>query len=218
MLTIFRHRKLPIPEQSQYTIIGGFQIAASNIYTSSATIAFGGAVGRTVMFYGNLPQQYLNHTAFSGNGSVTFLDPMSEMIAGIREISFRHAVATAVKAAKQDVAAGNNSQSSILGSMQSVPYVGKQMQTVYKTNWRYGISATAINLLGIIAVIPVFWGFWTLGRDTTMSPIEIAKAFQAPILDDVTSNADVEQLIKEKGELTIKYGVVDKGPENDASK
>ena len=51
-----------------------------------------------------------------------------------------------------------------------------------------------------------------------MSPIEIAKAFNAPISRQVDSNTEAEQLIQSLGELDVRYGLVSTRNGNDEPK
>lgn len=66
-----------------------------------------------------------------------------------------------------------------------------------------------VTVLATIWVAIVFLSLWQLGRDMSMSPIEIAKAFAAPSLATATdSNASVETLLQEVGNLKVRYGAV----------
>jgi hypothetical protein len=52
----------------------------------------------------------------------------------------------------------------------------------YKTNFTYVCSALAANLITFLLILPVYWGFWQLGRKVTLDPLEISQAFGAPII------------------------------------
>lgn len=52
----------------------------------------------------------------------------------------------------------------------------------YITDWGFAWGAFAATVVCIFCVLPSYWGFWELGRPVTLSPIEIANAFQAPVL------------------------------------
>lgn len=91
---------------------------------------------------------------------------MDDMINAMREIAFRTSIAAA-------------SNTSPAKSVQSVPSKGTTSQIVYMTNYRFTIIAAAVSLLGILTVIPTFWGWWEDGREVGVSPLEIAKAFDA---------------------------------------
>lgn len=52
------------------------------------------------------------------------------------------------------------------------------------TKIAYLISAGAalIQLLCIIFILPTYWGWWHFGRKISFSPLEMAKAFDSPLL------------------------------------
>jgi hypothetical protein len=80
--------------------------------------------------------------------------------------------------------------------------------------------------LSIAVVSGTLHGWWKLGRSMTLSPVDIACSFNAPVLRsrifsdgkaldrEVTdggtnagkSNADMDSLLKDIGDLRIKYG------------
>ena len=66
-------------------------------------------------------------------------------------------------------------------------------------------------MLGVVAVLPLFIGWWELGRPVSFSPLEVAKAFDAPLLGAVDSiggkEGIAEQVRVEVGR--VRYGVVD---------
>ena len=59
-----------------------------------------------------------------------------------------------------------------------------------------------------MAVFPLFYGWWNLGRDVSMSPVEIAKAFKAPHTEGADANASVDKLLRQIGKRKARYGVV----------
>jgi hypothetical protein len=63
-------------------------------------------------------------------------------------------------------------------------------------------------IIGVLVVIPTFHGFWELVRDMSLNPLEIAKAFNADILDGRGSNASADRLAKDFGSKLVQYGEV----------
>jgi hypothetical protein len=63
------------------------------------------------------------------------------------------------------------------GNTQGTVFLGDQSnpENHYKIVWVYWIGSLIITLCIVIAVTPIFWGFWLLGRRTTMSPFETAR-------------------------------------------
>ena len=94
---------------------------------------------------------------------------------------------------------------------QSVPYTGQRSLTVYRTNIAYLFLAVFVSLLGVAALIPLFVGWWELGRDVSFAPLEVAHAFGAALLAGLDSNArqgDIAKAVRERTKR-VKYGVVD---------
>ncbi|KAJ4346141.1 hypothetical protein N0V95_005694, partial [Ascochyta clinopodiicola] len=52
----------------------------------------------------------------------------------------------------------------------------------YTTDFSYVFGALAATLVTVLLVLPVYWGFWHLGRKVTLGPLEIANAFNAPVI------------------------------------
>ena len=88
---------------------------------------------------------------------------------------------------------------------------------VYEASYRFLALAVLFSLLGWLATIPVFLGWWHLGRKVSMSPIEIAKAFAAPGLKECNSNADAEGMLKEIGKQEVRYGALTTATARDSS-
>lgn len=101
---------------------------------------------------------------------------------------------------------------------QRVPYAGIQQRTVYNTEWAWAISAVLISFAGILAVLPLYHGWWELGRSVSLNPLEIAKAFGAPLLENVNSNACKSQIVKEVGPERVRYGVVEEKLDHEVSR
>jgi len=77
----------------------------------------------------------------------------------------------------------------------------------YKTNFNFMWGALASMLVCVFCVLPVYYGYWQLGRAVTLGPFEIAAAFRAPDLHHPT-NAPIDTLIKEVGGRRVKFGEV----------
>ena len=123
---------------------------------------------------------------------------MEDMINSMREIAFRTSL---------QIAADNTSYAN---ATQSVKYVGDTPKTVYTTNYAYMAAAFVVSLLGVLSVIPTYYGFWTLGRTVSLSPLEIAKAFNAPLLATVPGNRHAENMLHDVSGMKVRYG--DAGP------
>jgi hypothetical protein len=186
--------------------LGGFYLALANRFNSWANVKWAGAIGYYLLTSGVTANQFIdsNSTASSAHlenfCNMSFGDPTDSLLANARELMFRTAIAAA-----------NSSD------IQSMPAIQVASVALYQSHYLYLALASGFTLLSIILVIPTFSGYWNLGRKVSMSPIEIAKAFNAPISRQADSNAEAEQLIKGLGEIDVRYGVVSTGTEIDDS-
>lgn len=73
-----------------------------------------------------------------------------------------------------------------------------------------------VEVVCILFVAPTYWGWWKLGRDMSFSPLEIAKAFRAPVLDDYHSNSRGRHIAKAGGDKRLRYGVIELDSSGDA--
>lgn len=65
------------------------------------------------------------------------------------------------------------------------------------------------EILAILAVAPVYFGWWKLGVRVTMSPLEIAKAFEAPLLKNVNSTVGSRGIVSEMGDVNVAFGAAE---------
>lgn len=79
---------------------------------------------------------------------------------------------------------------------------------LYRARYIYAAIAAGIAGFAALAIIPMMWGWRQLGRAFTTSPLEIAKAFEAPLLRDVGSNSTEAELRRTVGRVHVRYGEV----------
>ncbi|KAJ5771844.1 hypothetical protein N7520_002373 [Penicillium odoratum] len=175
--------------------IGGFQYAASYLFTSSATWNFGGAVS-SYSLSGYLANQLM--TGDAGNDKATWEDPTDYIINQLRNIAFR----TALKVGKDNVTSN---------ATQNVEYVGRYTETQYVADFGLIAAATVLNVLAIAAVALGYWGGVALGRKAGLGPLEMAMAFDARPLKDVGVNATACEICQVLRGTKVKYGEVETG-------
>ncbi|KAK5172795.1 uncharacterized protein LTR77_002915 [Saxophila tyrrhenica] len=78
---------------------------------------------------------------------------------------------------------------------------------VYSTDLSWFIAASLVEMACIALIFPTYWGFWRLGRPVSFSPLELAKAFEAPALSTCNSNSSGREIAKSMGEVEIRYGI-----------
>jgi hypothetical protein len=174
------------------TTYGGIFLALANQYNTHLGLQFGGAIGYE--FWGAQSEASIAYArGIEGQPScdVYFTDPLADFLQGTRELIFRTAVATA-----------NSSNA------QQVEAQASGIHTIYHTDYLFLALATLASVLAITSVLFTFHGFWRIGRRVSMSPIETATAFNAPLLRNSDCNASVKALLKQVGRRPVKYGIV----------
>ncbi|KAG0650828.1 hypothetical protein D0Z07_2842 [Hyphodiscus hymeniophilus] len=203
-----------------YTLwtLGGIYTAAISLFNSNASYAFNAAVASQVILQDTLSNQFLSITPGPGqplvNGSddanvlfnglsfptacsSNWTDPTNHIISALNEISFR-----------VSIAAGNYPYRDTKESPppQVITMLATGNINVFHSEHKYMIAMIVLTVAMMGFVVPTFIGWWELGRHVTLDPIEIAKAFDAPILRGPGSNAPLWQLVQDYGSLGIRYG------------
>ena len=170
---------------------GGIFLALANQFNTNLQLQFGGGIGWEYLGAQSEASISYAHNISEGGCDIYFSDPTEDFLQSTRELMFRTAILSANETNIQHVSA------QVTGS-----------HTVYHTNYLFVALATLVSALAIVAVLLTFQGSQRLGREVSMSPIEVAKAFGAPLLRGANSNARASALVKEVGHRPLKYGVV----------
>jgi len=91
---------------------------------------------------------------------------------------------------------------------QSASYNGSRTYSIYRTDTVYLVFAVMISIAGVVSVMVTFYGRWHLGRHVSMNPLEVCKAFRAPILEEAGSDVSLPANLKN---LRVIYGFLDHG-------
>lgn len=79
-------------------------------------------------------------------------------------------------------------------------------RNVYSSDLRWYAAATGVQLLAILATLPLFWGWWHLQQDLDLSPFDVALAFDAHLLKDATPGACAGGIVRQLGDMRVQYG------------
>ncbi|OCL14127.1 hypothetical protein AOQ84DRAFT_281733 [Glonium stellatum] len=171
--------------------LGGISVVASNRFQSTTSLYYDGTPF-TIFSTGIIPLEHLvpDNTTF-GTCNMTWTDPMPEILTGIREIMFRTAIAATNATTRQ-----------------TFPATETVTLAIYVSHYGYLTAAFTVMVLSVSLVFPIFIGWWQLGRKVTLSPIEVASAFEAPLFIKSQASGEVKMLLKGFGDTDIKYGEV----------
>ena len=205
-------------DYTQWTL-GGIYVAAVSLFNSNASYAFNGAVSSQVILEDTLSNQFLDITPGPGvpfaSGTSTspnelfnglsfptpcnsnWTDPTNHIISALNEIAFR----VSLGAANYPYRNTNKAP-----APQVVTMIATGNINVFHSEHKYMIAMIVLTIAMMGFVVPTFIGWWELGRHVTMDPIEIAKAFDAPMLRGPGSNAPLWQLVQDYGSRGVRYG------------
>ena len=196
--------------------IGALTYIMNNLYGSSANLTYNtgwnlvsrGASMQTVFFLdSDEPQRehcWYNIDKPGGN------DPTIELLRKLNTLSFvtalyiKGAPTTDVNKRKALGMASQNITTSVTGIVEE-----------YLTFSAYVYGALAATFITVMLVLPVYWGFWQLGRKVTLGPLEILQAFGAPIIAPDKMKAyhgDFDQVLEDVGDRRVQYGQLRNAP------
>jgi hypothetical protein len=197
---------------SRPSTCGGLWRALHDKYTAAASISYTGP-SYAVRTNDSTARQYL---IANDEGNSIWRDPMPDMLAMARELSLRVAIMATPNypysppelrtAAYHDI---------VIPPMQTINRTLSQStnatrsysEVVYQSNFGFLGGALAVILLATCAILALFKGWWHIGRNMTLSPFELAGAFDAPLLAHADGNATANELIRVFGPEHVQYGV-----------
>ena len=151
-----------------------------------------------VLAHGIVPvgQQYLvidNNTESPDCGDV-YTRPTPDIIDAMEEVLFRMAY----------------NPSPELFSIETQNFSAYQVTPtlVFHSNYHYLGIAVSVMALASLAVLTTLWGWWELRRQVSLSPVETAMAFGAPLLQQASKEVNASDLINDIGDLRVKYSGV----------
>lgn len=203
--------------------LGGIYLAANSLFNSNGTYDFSGGHGLEMFLTDTLSNQYLEITPgpnkpyntsdssqqpgvlYSGlsipqacNSSWT--DPTNNILSSLNQIAFRVSMQAATYPYRDTNAAP---------APQVIPMLETSNINVFHSEHKYLIANTVLTIFFMALVLPSFIGWWELGRRVTLDPVEIAKAFDAPMFQGPGSNAPLWQLVRDYGQRSVRYGEVE---------
>ena len=171
----------------QRTTIGGLQSTADELFTANATWFRDAIYGWQPQGANIFTMQYLWPNA-SAACLGTVRDPTNDILSAFNEILFRTSIHAASPGTKVNLT--NNPIDPGLTLYQQVDVQQLSTHNVYQVvDWALW-TAVALMGLGVIVVIPTLWGWWSIGANVSLNPIETARAFGAPLLWRIRDETD----------------------------
>jgi hypothetical protein len=171
----------------QYTTIGGLYATADELFTAGFSWLMDPIYGWQYINASIFALQYLlNLKRISPGEDYTdfcpssFKDPTNDILSAFNEILFRTSIhaaspATVVNLTLHPLDAGLSLYQQVNVQQNSTHNVFRVIQSALWT-------AVAVTCLGVAAILPTLWGWWEIGTEVSMDPIETATAFGSPLL------------------------------------
>jgi hypothetical protein len=200
--------------------LSGIASAAQNQFRSRASLALKKHSEDEIAVLhlsGNLVDQFLRQdSAIARNKDryhgLLWDDPTSHVLSALDEIMFRASINSAYVDTIQHLNltyVGDGVQHRNFHLFPSRdPYIMTESRQlhVYKSHYLFLLLAMVLVLLTMLLISSTFIGYGSFGRPMTLTPLEILRAFGAPILEDAPSNANGSQLLKHVGGRKVIYG------------
>jgi hypothetical protein len=82
--------------------------------------------------------------------------------------------------------------------------------TGYNLHPAFMATGLCLSFASVFAILPLYYGYWKLGRSVSLSPLEIGRAFGAPVLDGLDGNVSAADVECARGHVYVRYGVVER--------
>lgn len=83
-------------------------------------------------------------------------------------------------------------------------------QIKYRVNPAYMAAGLVSSFTGAVAILSLYYGYWELGRTFSLHPLEVARAFGAPLFDGLDGNVRPQDIDFERGEVVVRYGALER--------
>jgi hypothetical protein len=182
--------------------LGGLALAFSQLFDSSITVMTDPTnFGARMQIQGSFVAPYAHFDAGTQNDEIlknNFTSPMDSLLDHIRDISFRTSMAIVNNNVPEFVIHDNAGTVTTDSPGTHVPSSTSSQkssyfiyETVYRTNKRILGAGVGLMLFALLVILSLYRGFWRLGRQVSLAPIDIAKALHY----STTMDPDTEALI-----------------------
>ncbi|KAK4206946.1 hypothetical protein QBC37DRAFT_107181 [Rhypophila decipiens] len=208
-----------LPEMfGERSIVGGLSLALNNLFASSASLDVININGTKkfdltvtgsraqALFYTNSTDAITTQCAYTlDRTAMGQPDPFVSLLRDINSFGF---LSSLYLGGAGLVAPDDRQKFETTNLTMSVSGYNQE----YETDYGFLIAAVVVTVFSVACVLPVYWGFWELGRETTLEPLEIATALQAPVLLSGTTtqsrSGEIDNVLEEVGKREVLYGIL----------
>lgn len=206
--------------------LGGIWLAIDSQFRTNANL-FWVAAWTKISSNGTATNRYLQPSdePMLMSDNVTWTDPKDDIIAMAHELTLRTVITTTantVHTRENDEEVRANlpnllKQGQWEIKVPNLTLVNRTMhqdaevymtftETVYRVQAGWLAGAFVVIAVACLSIMPTYWGWWRLGRSVSMSPLEIAKAFDAPIMGHARPNGTADDHLNAVGRMQVRYG------------
>ncbi|KAK2800690.1 hypothetical protein FQN50_008000 [Emmonsiellopsis sp. PD_5] len=199
-LPVYSLTDINVDPNNEFLDYPGIAVSANGMFRSRVRTVSNRLSGKLgFSFSGSTAYNYFRSKEFNSSTYCffTFDDPADDMKRNIHELMFRTALAAVS-------APGNEKNRAKMNKTIVVEQTNKEL--VFQARYEYLGGALVVMLAALLAVSMTYYGWWQLGRKMSMSPIEMARVFNAPLLKGAPSNAKIRDLLAEVGKTRVRYG------------
>lgn len=145
-----------------------------------------------------------------GNACIpAWIDPFEDLMSGLNELAFRIGVHTARRDFRTELLSQKYTPLDP-GVQIAYPAPGVLVSNVnvFKVDYLFFFGAALVQLVCVLVIMYTFYGWWRIGRAVSFSPLELARAFNAPMLDNLASNMKAEEMAERLGDHRMRYGAI----------
>ncbi|KAH7112805.1 hypothetical protein B0J11DRAFT_585269 [Dendryphion nanum] len=209
-LKVLKHDDLN-EKAGSISTVGALTYVLNNLYRSSANLTYdndwdiqvqGGPAQTT--FYADKDNEDFSRCWYDIDNKRSSDDPAVEILRKLNTLSF----VTGLYLSGAPATNANLRAKAGMAYQKFETSVGGIVEQ-YETNYNYMGGAIVATFVTLLLVLPVYWGFWQLGRRVTLGPLEIANAFNAPIVmpsKTKSHHGDFDEVLQDVGERRVQYG------------
>ncbi|KAI1439839.1 hypothetical protein F5Y02DRAFT_35614 [Annulohypoxylon stygium] len=185
-------------DEGYETMLGGIYSVVKGLYESTVTLRLVsmGVVNFRITTTGQVSSNYLtsNVSTFSTCG-MTWEDPTADIINTANNLMFRSAIAYS-----------NSNASAVIP--QQLTAQQTRVANAYQSRYEFLGITVGCMVLQALVISSLLLGWRRLGRQVSLSALEIARALEAPLLQNGSSNSKIGEHLSSLRPIKLRYGEI----------
>ncbi|KAI1087196.1 hypothetical protein F5B19DRAFT_497602 [Rostrohypoxylon terebratum] len=180
------------------SMLGGIHSVLRGLYESSVNLKLVsmGVVNFYLTTTGQASSNYLTSDVSTYSGcTMTWEDPTADIINTVYNLMFRSAIAYS-----------NSNASAVVP--QQLPALETRVANAYQSHYKFLGITIGCMILQALAISYLLLGWHRLGRQVSLSALEIARALEAPLLQNGSSNNTIGDHLSSLRPIKLRYGEI----------